>query len=96
MLEIHTDHKPRDILSWYELTPKEQTEFAWLDTEERQAEAMFVKYKKNIYCIDEFMRVENNAELESWHGYAGDSYFSGTLIRFVEDNERVVMGYYLS
>lgn len=93
---IKTDRKPRDLLYWHDLTAKEQAEFDWLDTEEQREEAQFFRYRGWTYCTDQFMRIENNTDLKDWHGYHGDSYFSGVVVRFTDDGGRVIAGTYYS
>jgi hypothetical protein len=95
---IRTDNKFRNLLYWYELTKKEKEYFDYLDTEEKQDSASFVRYKKQVYSIDEFMRIENhpNKEFSKWDGYSSDSFFSGILIKFDEYCEQVKMGTYIS
>lgn len=50
----------------------------------------FFVYRGQWYDICEFMRVSE--ELKPWHGYAADSYFSGTLIKLVDD--QIIVGRY--
>lgn len=96
-LTIRTNNQPRDILYWHELTEKEQADFDYLDSDERQEQANFVRYRGNVYDLGEFMRVPSGAdEMAKWHGYHGDSYFSGILVQWTDDNERVIMGDYYS
>lgn len=96
-LTIRTNRKPREPLYWHELTAKEQAEFDYLDTEERQSDAQFIRYRKWVYDLGEFMRVPPGAdEMAKWDGYHSDSYFSGILIKWVDDNERVIIATYCS
>jgi hypothetical protein len=83
---IKTNHQWRDLLHWHELTDGERARFDWLDTEDRHGEASFVRYRGWCYCLDEFMRSE---ALPGYHGYAGDSYFSGVAIKLSSDGDRV-------
>lgn len=94
-LKIITNNQPREILSWYDLTEKEQKEFDYLDTDEKQGFANFVRYHNWVYDIGEFMSASHD-EFKIWDGYSSDTYFSGILIRYVDDNERVIMGRYYS
>ena len=41
------------------------------------------------------MSVENNDSLKGWEGYSSDSYFSGTLVKYIDDDS-VIMGWYCS
>ena len=71
-------------------------QFDYLDDEEFDSRP-FVNYKGYWYDLAEFIRIpDGEGELCKWQGYSSDSYFSGVVIRYVEDNERVVMGTFLS
>lgn len=107
-LTIRTNNVPRDVLTWYDLTAKEQAEFDYLDTDDRQAEASFVRYRGWTYDLGEFMACPRSeqanpqmrdAGFHKWNGYAGDSFFSGVPFRYVDlgpvdDFEHVIMGTY--
>lgn len=74
----------------YELTDKQKKDFDYIaDIDSHD----FVKYKNNIYDLSEFMIVGNNDSLKDWHGYSSDSFFSGTLVKYI-DSDTVIMGWY--
>ena len=96
-MKIVTNNQPRDILSWYDLTPAEQKEFDYLE----DGEGSFFRYKNWVYDLGEFMHIGANIAphpqrdgWENWHGYASDSYFSGVLIRYTSDCDQVIVGTY--
>ena len=91
-MTIVTNNQPRDLLYWQDLTAKEQNEFDWLDTEDRQNEAVFFRYRGWTYCLDQFERSIN----PKWDGFAPDSFFSGVLVKFVNDMEQVIVATYYS
>lgn len=96
---IKTNNQPRNLLYWNELTVKEQKDFDYLKVnEEAQANANFIRYHRRVYDVSEFMRIEHtNKDLfVKWDGYISDSYFSGVLIRYVNDNEQVIVGTFIS
>ena len=105
---IYTNNVPRELIQWWQLTPREQKEFDYLDTEERQEGAVFFRYKGRVYSMDEFLRPgtmwmpEMPDAFKEWDSYASDSFFSGVLLKFArdeygnEDYERVVIGWYCS
>lgn len=102
-LTIRTNNVPRDVLYWCDLTEKERAEFDYLDTEEKQMERSFVRYKNWVYDLNDVERVERQAahtqaldELCKWHGYVSDSFFSGVVFRYVADFERVICGTYFA
>ena len=89
-MKIKTNNRPRDILSWYDLTPAEQKEFDYLE----EGEGSFFRYKNLIYDLGEFVRVDHTVIPDKWHGYASGSYFSGVLVRYTSDCEQVIVGQY--
>lgn len=89
-MKIKTNNQPRDILTWYDLTPAERKEFDYLE----EGEGSFFRYKNHVYDLGEFMRVDHTAIPGDWHGYASDSYFSGVLVRYASDCEQVIVGTY--
>ena len=92
-ITIRTNGQFRDVVYWYELTEKERAEFDYLDSEARQ-EASFVRYRGWTYDLGEFMATRGMPEfspLAKWDGYHSDSYFSGVLVRYGRDFERVLM-----
>ena len=96
-LTIKTDHKTRPLLYWHELPAKAQKEFDYLDSEDKQQSAMFVKYKNWHYDISEFMRCTGELSDLDWDGYSSDSFFSGVLLKFDKsDNDYVIMATYFS
>jgi hypothetical protein len=101
-VKVITNHQPRDVLYWYELSDAERKEFDYLDTEARQDEAQFFRYRGQVYDLGEFMRVPSGPaaqsfnDLAAWDGYASDSFYSGVVVKYVEDFERVIVGLYLS
>ena len=102
-MTIRCNNVPRDTLYWHELMPREQCEFAYLDTDEKRSEASFVRYKGHVYDLGEFMRIDraiaphcDRPQWETFDGYLSDSFFSGVLVRYVDDFERVILATYLS
>jgi len=102
-IRVITNHQPRDVLYWYELTEAEQKEFDYLDTEIRQSDATFFRYRGEVYDLGEFERTPHNEparqelnQLAKWDGYRSDSFYSGVVVKYVEDFERVIVGLYLS
>lgn len=99
-LTVKTNNVPRDYLLGSYFQGKERTEmlnqFDYL-TEEEFDSSSFVNYKGYWYDLGEFMLVRDS-ELKKlkWQGYSSDSFFSGIVIRYVEDRERIVMGTYFS
>ena len=95
-----TNNVPRNYIYGIEFDGKERQEmlnqFDYL-TEEDFNQQSFVNYKGRWYDLGEFMLV-GDSELGKlkWQGYSSDTYFSGVVVRYVEDNDRIVMGTYFS
>ncbi len=95
-LNIVTNNVPREIIYGFELPASKRKDFDYIESDEDFNNNQFVKYLGHYYDVGEFMRIEKNSDLKDWDGYSSDSYFSGTLIKFCEDNDYVIMGRYYS
>lgn len=100
-MTIKTNNVPRDVLHWYELTDAERAEFDYLDSDDAQCSASFFRHRGTVYDIGEIIRIDKTVAphpqrqgWEKWDGYHSDSYFSGILVRYVEDCERVIIATY--
>ena len=97
-LTIITNNIPRNIIYGYELPESIRADFDYIDADEFHYHN-FVLYKGNYYDLSDFMRIEPHnsfnciTEFQNWSGYHGESYFSGVLIKWVDD-ERVIVGRY--
>jgi len=92
---------PRPVVDAWELTPAERVEFDYLDWAAIEAgsdSASFFRYRGQLYDLGEFMRWSSapEPELRKWDGYASDSFFSATVVRYVDDGESVVVGTVIS
>jgi hypothetical protein len=101
-MRIVCNHVPRDIINWYDLTTKERKEFDYWDGQ-CETDAQFFRYKGNVYDLGEFMRIEQPTAphpqrpgWEKFDGYSSDSFFSGVLVKYVDDCERVICATYFS
>jgi len=104
MLTIRTNHKPRPVLSRWELTPRESADFDYLADDE----GSFFRYRGQVYDLGEFCRVIpqgstrchptecDNPAFSGWHGYSSDSFFSGMLVKYADECEPVIVGVYTS
>lgn len=100
-MKITTNHKYRDLLSYWDLTPKELRNFSYIENMEENGIARFFRYRGTCYDTQELMRIPDSlhwqgGELIEWDGTRPDSYFSGILIRYSEDHEAVKVGSYYS
>jgi len=109
--KITTNNVPRDIIDAWQLSAKERKEFDYLDWEaiERgEDSASFFRYRGELYDIGEFSRIIppgskrchpmecGSPDFIGWDGYVSDSYFSGMLIKYVDNGERVIVARYCS
>ena len=99
-ISIYGNNHIRDLLYYWDLTPEQQewvrSEYDYLFDElddYNECEGMFFVYKDWIYSLDNFMSIHNKIYMPnspSWllefDGIHNDSFFSGILIKFVDDN----------
>lgn len=101
-MRIITNNVPRETLSGFELTDAERADFDYLDWEaikEGSDSATFFRYKGNVYDLGEFMGTGNLprfSPLAKWHGYHNDSYFSGIVIKIIDDTGDVIVGTFIA
>jgi hypothetical protein len=102
-MTIITNHVPRDVVEAYELTPKEREEFDyhdWDKIERGEDSPTFFRYKGEVYDLGEFSSTDNIFyhdplhPFRKWSGYLSDSYFSGMLVKYVDNFERVIVARY--
>jgi hypothetical protein len=93
--QIKTNHVPRNLTYGYELSEKERKEFDYIAEEDFSTHSFF-RYKGEVYDPSDFMRVTDISDLKGWDGYASDSYFSGIVVKYVDNFERVIVGTYFS
>lgn len=83
-VEIKTNYQPKQVFIWEQLTEKEKKEFDFDGAESM----MYFRYKGNIYCLDEFMRLDNeNLFPDYWHGYQSETFFSGVLVHLIDEHD---------
>lgn len=91
---VRTNRVPRLLLDWDQLAAAEQSEFDYLSIDARKWCADFVRYRGVVYDVGEFQRVPRSLAANGrWDGYSPDTYFSGVVFRFADD-DHVVMGTY--
>lgn len=91
---IKTNNVPRFTVDGFELTKKERAEFNYYTDEEINGK-IFIRYKKEVICLDDFMRCPPGVEeLKGWDGYRADSYFSAVVLKFADrmNFDTVIMG----
>lgn len=95
-MEIITNNKPRPMLALHELPADMQKEFDYVLPDD--SSCRFVKYKgvwMDCFDMQSISRELGFSQFTGWHGIASDSFFSGTLVRFVDDDQ-VIVGRYFS
>ena len=93
-LTIVTNNVPRDVIEAHELTAVERAKFDyhdWQALDRGEDSASFFRYKGELFDLGEFERCADT-RMQGWQGIQTDTFFSGTLVRYCDDNERVVVG----
>jgi hypothetical protein len=94
-ITIVTNNVPRTLVSFNDLRKEDQADFDYIGEYDKDSPRFFA-YKGAWYDANEYMRCPDTCEaFKDWDGYAGDSYFSGTLIKYVDNYERVIVGRYM-
>ena len=103
VMNIITNNQPRDLMHLCDFSTADQEkireQYDWMNPEDIEYNYGFFKYRGQFFHLTDFIRTpsESISELQHWEGYSTDSYFSGTVVRFVEnDCDRVVVGRYYS
>ena len=91
-LTIKTNNVPRQLKYLCDFSAADQrkirAQYDWMEPEDLDCNYGFFKYRNCFYHLQDFMTVANDAsgDLAGWDGYAGDSYFSGTLIKLADND----------
>lgn len=100
-MTIKTNNCPRPLLYLWDFSESDQakirSQYDWMDTEDLECNYGFFKYQGYFYHLQDFLRVscESTGDLVGWDGYTNDSYFSGVLIKLVDNNcDNVIVGRY--
>ena len=97
-MKITTNNHYRMILSFFDLTEKEQSEIK--DNYDTIEESLFFRYRGLVYDLNEFMRVQYgtafNKVINDWDGYHNDSFFSAVLVKYSSCNDGVKVGLAIS
>jgi len=93
-MEIRTNNIPRLLKYGYEMPEKFKADFDYITKEDFDYHSFFV-YKRQWYDLSEFMVVQNNEYLKEWDGYSSDSFFSGVVVKIIDDDS-IIVGQYFS
>ena len=99
-----TNYHWRSPLYWWELTSAQQVwvqrEHDWLSSSDTSSfeEETYIPFKGWIHTLSEFMWIGKNMPewMQEWHGYTNDTYFSGLVIRYDDDNEFVQIATFIA
>lgn len=102
-LTIKTNNQPRPLLYLSDFSAADQvkirSQYDWMEPEDLEYNFGFFKYRNCFYHLQDFLRTykESTGDLAGWDGYTSDSFFSGTLIKFVDnDYDNVIVARYCS
>lgn len=93
-MAIITNYQPRPTFSWWDLSDKEKAKLDWLETEEEQCSVVFFRYRRQVYCLDEFVTPNSPHHLD-WDGVAPETFYSGVIVKYIHGlNDEIIVGYY--
>lgn len=93
-LTIRTNNIPRMLKYGYEIPDKIKSDFDYIPEDDFPLHDFFV-YKGQWYDLGEFLRIPDNSDFAGWDGYSANSYFSGILVKIVDDDS-IIVGQYFS
>ena len=103
-MDIKTNNQPRETMSGLTLSlyvgdkraAEIRQQFDYLTDTEFEDES-FISYKGHVYALSDFMRVnvEPDSPMAAWHGVAADSYFSGVLVKLLDDGDVIMATYFI-
>ncbi len=101
-MKIVTNNVPRFTVDAFELTAKEREDFDYLDwraIENGEDSATFFRYRGRVVDLGDMEHIGQGSinPFPGWHGHLSDSFFSGILVKFADDNfDSVVCATYYS
>ena len=95
-MNVITNNKPRMLLMWAELPEGiGESEFDYVDDADRY-DPRFFKYRGAWYDVFEFEYISDQPCYASfrgkWDGVQTDSFFSGIVLRWVDEFDSVIVG----
>jgi hypothetical protein len=95
---IKTNHQWRDLVYRHDVPADVlASDFDYQNPEET-IDGFFC-YRGHWYHLDQFMPINSGtlgSPFAGWNGYAGDSFFSGVVIKLSSDGEQIKIGTYFS
>jgi hypothetical protein len=96
-VRVITNHQPREILGWYQLTPAEQESTGYGTDGGFVDERWFIRYRGDVIDItDADGGATGELARKGWEAYQSDSFFSGLVFRYVDNYEAVIVGRYVA
>jgi hypothetical protein len=95
-ITVRTNHHNRPLLYDNEVPEKVfETDLDWIENREDET---YLHYRGRYYALSEFLQVDKNHPLYplGYHGYHGDSYFSGVAIKLDDTGESYQVALILS
>ncbi len=91
MLELAHIENEIEILNFFDLSEAEQADKK--DDYDSIEESSFFRYRNYVYDLNDFMRITDKTDevIGDFDGCHGDTYFSGTVIKFTNDNETLTV-----
>ena len=105
MLKVITNHVPRDVVNGYEMDPEILFDEFDIDANDPELDEdmiadlcsmQFVKFRDVWYNLEDFITTSPGPwnhglpeEFKEWDGYASDSFFSGVLLKYARDDDRM-------
>lgn len=93
-MNIKTNNVSRPLLSYYDLTEKQQAELGEMELDQVESWKGFV-FKGNVYSLDEFTILSECSEEKAlgWDGASAQSAFHAVLVKLADkDFDSVVVG----
>ena len=96
-IKVITNNQWRDIINGFDLSDKEKADFDYCDDVNSE---QFIRYKGHVYHMGDIMRIESKdcspSAFDGYHGYVGESYFSGVLFELSDCGEMAIVASYYS
>lgn len=86
--QVHfiSNHKPRAVVSFYDLPEAEQSNFDYVDGGERYTHRFF-EYLGSWYDVEEFSTdTMDEMRARGFDGIQTDSYFSATVVKWFDED----------
>ncbi len=103
-IQIFGNNQEREVLYFFQLSEKWQAiakkDFNWIEDSSTCTwdDMQFFIYKNQLYCMEDFMSIRNGAHptpnfMKNFDGYTNDTYFSGILIKYSEEDSDYIKVY---